>query len=153
MFFKRILIPVDFSPRSRTALRYAIGLARESGSEIELLHVVPAPSQLALRVDAYVGRPLPHAPARVIDEAHSRLETLISSVDHQGVRISGRVEQGDPAATIVQVATDGAHDLIIVGTHGRSGLLSELLTGSVAKKLLSCAPCPVVTLRAQAMTN
>jgi nucleotide-binding universal stress UspA family protein len=147
MFLKRILIPVDFSARSRAALRYAVELARQTGAEIVLLHVVPPPSGIQTRIDAYVGLPLPRVPAHVLDDARARLETLRTSIDHEGVCIGSQVEVGDPAASIVQVATDGTHDLIVVGTRGRAGL-SDLLLGSVAKRLLSCAPCPVVTLRA-----
>jgi nucleotide-binding universal stress UspA family protein len=146
MFVKQILLPVDFSARSRAALRYAIGLARVTGSELELLHVVPAPSNLAVAVDAYVGWPMPHAAPTVLDDAREQMAALISCVDHTGVIVHQRIEEGDPAATIVQVATDERHDLIVLGTRGRVGL-ADLILGSVAKKLISCAPCPVVTLR------
>jgi nucleotide-binding universal stress UspA family protein len=149
VFLKRILLPVDFSERSRAALRYAIGLARLGGAGVDLLHVVPPPSELAVAVDAYVGRPLRRTPTALLDDAQRRLERLATSVEHDGVALTTQVLAGDAAATIVQVATDGAHDLIVIGAHGRSGL-AGLILGSVTKRLLSCAPCPVVTLRARA---
>jgi nucleotide-binding universal stress UspA family protein len=151
MFVKRILVPVDFSARARAALRYAIGLARISGAELELLHVVPPPSNLAVAVDAWAGWPMPHASVVVLDDARERMAALISCIDHAGVIVHQRIEEGDPAATIVQVATDEAHDLIVLGTQGRVGL-AELILGSVAKKLITCSPCPVVTLRPHAIS-
>jgi nucleotide-binding universal stress UspA family protein len=147
MFLKRILVPVDFSLRSRAALGYAVALARQTGAEIEVLHVVPAPSHLTVAVDAYLGLPLPHASSTMLSDAQDRMDALVTCLDHAGVIVHQKIEEGDPAATIVQLATDDAHDLIVLGTHGRVGL-AELILGSVAKRLITCAPCPVVTLRA-----
>jgi nucleotide-binding universal stress UspA family protein len=148
MFLKRILVPVDFSIRSRAALSYSVGLARATGAEIDVLHVVPAPGRLSVAVDAYVGLPLPHAASTTLTEARDRMDTLISSVDHSGVTVHQKIEEGDPAAAIVQLASADAHDLIVLGTHGRIGL-ANLVLGSVAERLITCAPCPVVTLRAR----
>jgi nucleotide-binding universal stress UspA family protein len=147
MFLKRILVPVDFSVRSRAALGYAIELARQTGAEIDVLHVVPPPSQLAVAVDAYLGLPLPHTSPTVLTEAQDRMDALVSCIDHGDVIVHRKIEAGDPAATIVQRATDDADDLIILGTHGRIGV-ADLIFGSVAKRLITCAPCPVVTMRA-----
>jgi nucleotide-binding universal stress UspA family protein len=71
----------------------------------------------------------------------------VDSVDHRGVVLHQRVEEGDPAATIVELATEDADDLIVVATRGRIGA-ARLLLGSVASTLITCAPCPVVVLRA-----
>jgi nucleotide-binding universal stress UspA family protein len=143
----RMLVPVDFSARSRAALRYAVEMARTTCAEIEVLHVVHPPNALHVAFDAYVGRPLPHASAVEVADAREQMDNLVSSVDHEGVSVHQRVEAGDPAATIARIAAEGAHDLILLGTHGRIGL-AELVYGSVAKRLITCAPCPVVTLRA-----
>jgi universal stress protein A len=146
MQLKRILVPVDFSGRSRAALGFAIGLAREQGAQIDLLHIVPGPSRLTVALDAYSGRPIPHSSDCVLTDARERMQSLVAAIDHQGVTIHPKIEEGDPAATIVRVATEESDDLIVLGTHGRIGL-ADLVLGSVAKRLLSCAPCPVVTLR------
>jgi nucleotide-binding universal stress UspA family protein len=146
MLLKRILVPVDFSGRSKAALGFALGLAKAQGAEIDLLHILPAANRLTVAFDAYAGRPMPHASAGVLTDARERMESLLASVDHQGITIHPKIEEGDPAATIVRVATEEADDLIVLGTHGRVGL-ADLVMGSVAKRLLSCAPCPVVTVR------
>jgi nucleotide-binding universal stress UspA family protein len=149
MMFRRILVPVDFSERSSPALTYALSLARIDGAEIEILHVVPPPGRIALAIDAYTGRPMPHESEAVVLDAREQMESLVSSIDHRDVTLHSRIEPGDPAATIVRLATEDAVDLIVMTTHGRVGL-AEFLLGSVTKTLISCAPCPVVTLRAQA---
>jgi nucleotide-binding universal stress UspA family protein len=146
MLFKRILVPVDFSRRSRAALAYAVGLAQGSDASIDVLHVLPAPSGLSVAFDAYSGRPLPHPAAGAIVDARDQMESLFSSVNHGGLHLRQKIEIGDPAATIVRIAVEDADDLIVIGTHGRTGITGFVL-GSVAKTLLGCAPCPVVTLR------
>ena len=146
MLLRRILVPVDFSERSCGALQYGLALARATGAEIDLLHVVPAPGQIASAVDAYLGRELPHASEGTLSQARDQLDSLVSSVDHIGVTVHSHVSAGDPAAVICALATEQPDDLIVIGTHGRRGF-TELVLGSVAKTLIGCAPCPVVTLR------
>jgi universal stress protein A len=146
MLLKRILVPVDFSGRSHAALVFAVGLAREHRAEIDVVHVLPGPSGLAVVVDAYSGRPMPHLSAGERVDASERMASLLASVEHEGVTLHQKIEQGDPAATIVRLASEDGDDLIVLGTHGRVGLV-DLIMGSVAKRLLSCAPCPMVTLR------
>jgi nucleotide-binding universal stress UspA family protein len=140
---KSILVPVDLSPLSRAALRYAVGLARITRAEIEVLHVVPPPSRVVLRVEAYVGLPLTRTPPEVIAHAQARLQALISSVEHDGCAVHARVEAGDPAASAVQVATDQHHDLVVMGAQGCRGSAAAL--GTVARGVITCAPCPVLT--------
>jgi universal stress protein A len=149
MFLKRILVPVDFSRRSVAALRYAVDLARSCHASLELLHVVPAPSLVGVVADLALDRPVALIPPEVLAEAEDQMHALVACVDPRGVSIAQRIEGGDPAAVIVRVATEEAHDLIALGTHGRIGL-AALLLGSVAKKLITMAPCPVVTLRQSA---
>ena len=93
MFLKRILVPVDFSIRSRAALGYAVGLARATGAEIDVLHVVAAPSKLAVAVDAYSGQPLPHASPALLTDAHARMDALSSCIDHAGVIIHQNIRE------------------------------------------------------------
>lgn len=146
MRIHRLLVATDFSVRSRTALRYAVELARALSAEIDLLHVTRAPSRVALAADAYLNRPLPTTSEKVLAEARAKLEQLSFRVSHDGVRVTPLVESGDPAATIVRIATEILSDLIIVGTHARTGV-SEMVLGSVAHRVITCAPCPVITLR------
>ena len=145
MLLHRVLVPTDFSPRSRAALRYALTLA-DRGAELDLLHVLPAPGRLHVRVDAYLGWPPPVVPEALRDHAEQLLATLRSSVPHEGVQLNSLVECGDPAATIVRIAAERRAELIVIGTHGRTGL-AEAVLGSVAHRILCCAPCPVLALR------
>ncbi|HEY7955672.1 MAG TPA: universal stress protein [Polyangia bacterium] len=146
MPLQHILVPVDFSPRSRHALRYALALAARWPASIQALHVVPPPLRLELAFDAWLGRPMPRTSQEAIDRAEEQLSLLITSLPIDDVVVRPRIEPGDPAATIVRVATEDALDLILIGTRARTGI-SEWLLGSVAKTVLSCAPCPVLTLR------
>ena len=146
MFIQRLLVATDFSVRSRAALRYAVGLAGTLSAEIDVLHITPAPSRVALAVDAYLDRPLPAVEEETLAEARMKVGQFCACVSHEGIRVIPLVEAGDPAATIVRMATELPSDLIIIGTHARTGV-SELVLGSVAHRVISCAPCPVVTLR------
>lgn len=145
MRLKRILIPIDFSERSRAAFRYAAQLARATGAELDLLHVVPSPTRVRAAVDAYLGRPIPHTPESVIAGARAELEWFLRTVDSSGVTVNVHVLAGDTASMICAQATEQPNDLIVLGTQDRIGLTS--LLGSTAKSVMSCSPCPVVTLR------
>jgi nucleotide-binding universal stress UspA family protein len=142
--WRRILVPVDFSLRSPAALSFAVDLARQHAAEIELLHVVPAAGRLSVVFDAWSGRPMPHAPESVVLDAREKLESLLSSVDHRAVTVHQKIDEGDPAATIVRLAAEDGADLIVLGARGHD----HFLRGSVAARLWGCAPCPVLTLRA-----
>ena len=146
MFVRHLLVATDFSDRSRAALNYAVDLARALAAEIDLLHVVPPPPKTEMVIDAYLGRALPAVSEELISTAQRRLESLLANLPHEGVRVRTLVEAGDPAATIVRIASELPSDLVLIGTHARIGL-SELVLGSVAHRVLTCAPCPVVTLR------
>jgi universal stress protein A len=143
---KRILVPVDFSPRSRVALRWAVDLARATGASIDLLHVTSALGRVQLALDAYLGGPFGMTPADVVGRVREDLSLVAESVPHDGVAVALRLEAGSPAATIVRVATEDAIELIVLCTRGRYGL-AELVFGSVARDLMSCSPCPLTLLR------
>jgi nucleotide-binding universal stress UspA family protein len=148
MTLRRILIPVDFSRRSRPALQYGLALARSSGAELDVVHVVPSPGRVTTTLDAYLGRPLPRTSDEVLTHARDQLDSLVASVDHAGVTVHAQVSTGDPAAAIVGLATEHPDDLIVIGTHAR-GLFGEAVLGSVTRSLIATAPCPVVTMRAE----
>ena len=140
----RILCPVDFSPPSRRALDYAIGIARWYGARITALHVSP--------IDVPVGQITPLGPAPTMHTsglgAEALREMLVRFVEAeaaQGVVIDTHVAEG-PVAD--EVATHGRlhdSDLIVIGTHGRSGF-RRLILGSVTEKVLRTAGCPVMTV-------
>ncbi len=143
---KSILVPVDLSPVSRNALRYALKLGRSLSASVEVLYVVPPRSFIAKLADAELHRPVRGADSEAVKEAERELVTFISSVPHEGVRLKYWVDPGDPASSIVQEACDERIDLIVMGTHGRTGLKAALL-GSVAQAVVSCAKCPVTLVR------
>src|SRR5690349_19432394 len=118
MHLSRILIPVDFSERSRAAFRYAAELARTIGAQIDLLHVVPSPTRVRAAVDAYLGRPIPHTPDAVIADARDQLDSFVGSVDHAGLAVHTHILAGDPASMICSHATEQPDDLIVMGTRG-----------------------------------
>ncbi len=146
MSISRILVPVDFSVRSRVALRYAVEAARASGAEVDILHVVSAIGGAHLALNAYLGRSMKTTSDSEVRAAWTMLTNLMALVPHDGVTLRPRIEAGDPAATIVRVATEDQHTQIVICSHGRYGL-ADLLLGSVAKTVLSCAPCPLTLLR------
>jgi universal stress protein A len=142
----RILTPVDYSPCSRAALEHALFFATRFGAKIDVLHVWDVPP--SVRADTLV----------VSDGAEQSMQNVLSrgankemtqfladlSAENRA-RVAIRVEHGDPVPTILEVARDG-YDLVVMGTHGRTGL-SHLLMGSVAEKVVRQAPCPVLTVR------
>jgi len=78
--------------------------------------------------------------------AGKEMEQFMVSVEGHGLKVRGRLETGDPYLTILRVAASEQYDLIVMGTHGRTGL-QHLLVGSVAEKVVRRAPCPVLTIR------
>jgi universal stress protein A len=145
----RILVPVDFSRASRTALDYALFLAERFGATVEVMHVLEAPRYLP--PDTLIGIPGEmQRPVGQIARTHAEreMEEMLAQMDlRPDRRPRTRLEAGDPAATIAGVAGSEGFDLIVMGTHGRTGL-AHLLLGSVAEKIVRIAPCPVLTMRA-----
>lgn len=138
---KLILHPTDFSACSEHAFRLACSLARDQGARLVVLHVLDRP------VIVYSGVAMaPPAPPPVHDRdaVRAQLDKIQASVP--GVAIEHRLEEGDPADAVLQVADDIRCDLIVLGTHGRTGL-GRLLMGSVAEKVVRKAKCPVLTVK------
>ena len=140
--FQRILCPIDFDANSFGALDTACKLAREGGAKLQLLHVVP------ITVPA-TGQPLAIEPMEgAARDARIRLERLagerLQNIEHELAVVTG-----DPAAEIVRIAGESNPDVIVMATHGRTGL-RHLLLGSVAERVVREAPCPVLTVRASA---
>ena len=124
MLFNSILVPVDFSERSLPALRVALELARDAhAASITLCHVTP---------------PQAAAPTE-------QFQQLLGRIDHRDARIQIVATEGDPAARILMLAKDEPFDAIVMGTRSRMGVADYLL-GSVAMRVIACAPCPVITV-------
>jgi nucleotide-binding universal stress UspA family protein len=145
---RQILVPTDFSEPSRAALEYAASIAKMLGASIDVFHVWEVPSFTPpgtvvlgasageLSLDELVRR-----------SAHEALEAFVEKARDEGIAVrSGRAERGVPAEAIVDAAKVGNYDLIVIGTHGRTGL-SRVMLGSVAEHVVRHAHCPVLSVR------
>lgn len=142
--FSRILVPVDFLPHSAEAVQRAMALAEPSSAEVVLLHVYEAGEYPMPTGDVVYD---PHQLHRMTVEVRGRLEAVRRDVDPAGNRrVTTRVLQGPPARTIVEAATREPFDLIVMGTHGRTGV-ERLVLGSVAEEVMRRAPCAVLTIK------
>lgn len=143
---KQILAPTDFSENSSQAIRYAAGLARKFGARLLLLHVV---SSDALEDISKAHMP-PHPVDRVYEdltqEVHEQYAKHVSPEVREGLEIETLVLHGAPFLEIVHAARLKEVDLIVMATHGRTGL-SHALLGSVTEKVVRKAPCPVLSIR------
>lgn len=143
MTAEHFLVPVDFSESSDHALDYAISLALRLQSRLTLLHVV----QPLIVGGADMGAGLPEAYVRQVEEeARQSMQNCLDRVNAAGLKGEGMVVHGVPWHEIVNMATDRHNDLIVMGTHGRTGL-KHIFLGSVAEKVVRLAPCPVLTVR------
>lgn len=144
---RRILVPVDLSEPSRAALDYANGLARAFDASIDVLHVAEVPSFVPLANLPEVRGDDLSLVELVRSQAEQALSTFLDEAAGRGINVRHpRVELGTPAQVIVQHAKTFQHDLIVIGTHGRTGL-SHALIGSVAERVIRHAPCPVLSVR------
>ncbi len=142
----RFLCPVDFSEGSRAALRAAVELAQPASAEINLLHVFASPKVIG---DTLAEVATPDAVARLEQEAHRGLAQLKQEAVALGAK---KVETGAVAGTpwdeIVKAAEKRKIDVIVMGTHGRTGI-KRALVGSVAENVVRHAPCSVFVIRAR----
>jgi len=137
--FRKVLCAVDFSPSTKMTIETARQLAEANKGTVVLLHVVPMP------VEA-IGQPLMVEPlSGAEDDARRRLNRIASEGLTNAYEIV--VVTGDPAASIIEAAEEHAADLIVMATHGRTGL-SHFFLGSVAERVVRESPVPVMTVRA-----
>lgn len=143
--YKRVLAPTDFSESSEEAMRHACWLAERFGAELHVLHVltevVPTgPDPLMMPVMP------PQFYQDDEDKARKALEGVVKPAWGKPASVETAVRWGSAAEAIVDYATERAIDLIVLSTHGRTGL-SHILLGSVAERIVREAPCPVLTIR------
>ncbi len=146
----RILVPIDFSAHADRALRYATTLADRFNATVEVLHVVEDPFVSGAWAPEAVAPNIPELLADLVAAARGKLDDLKAAAIAKGVRLKTTVlttvVSGRPADTIADFARTERFDLIVMGTHGRTGL-SHALLGSVAERVVRTAPCPVLTVR------
>jgi nucleotide-binding universal stress UspA family protein len=147
---KSILVPTDFSPASDIAFRYAVDLAVTQTSAVHVIHVVDDANLAAAYPDGlYVGPP--GLREQLIAESNRRLQPMVALCAAAGVAATSETVVGGPARMIADVARRRASDLIVMGTHGRSGF-AHLMLGSVAERVVRTAPCAVLTVRDSSRT-
>ena len=138
---KRILVPVDGSKSANAAAAFAAGLARDGGATLELVYIYDAPTAALMGLEA--TRDI----ARVKEQvAGGSFEGALSAIGESDVAIAEYVAIGHPAREICAYANEQGHDMVVMGTRGRSEV-KELVLGSVSQAVLHHAPCPVLVVR------
>lgn len=137
---RRILCPIDFSEPSETALDYAVDLASKFEADVEVVHVYQLPVY-ALPDGAMMAGP--EFTTKVTAELQKALDELASKKD--GAKLSTHLVEGIPYKEIVRMAGELDADLVVMGTHGRTGI-KHLLLGSVAERVVRSSERPVITV-------
>jgi nucleotide-binding universal stress UspA family protein len=142
---KRILVPVDFSAPSLRALDHAVGLGRALRARLVLLHAVE-PVYYSVAGDRYgIGMDLGNVYQEVERSARAQLARLAGEVRARRAMVRALLASGTAHQVIIDTAKSSKADLIIMSTHGRTGL-SHVLMGSVAERVVRTATCPVLTV-------
>jgi nucleotide-binding universal stress UspA family protein len=140
----KVLHPTDFSDCAEQAQALAVDLVGKLGGEIVLLQVL-------IETPLYGEGVLSTAQIQSVYDAQRKwaeetLEARAADLSHRGIKASCRLQAGVPFEVIVKIAEEERADMILMGTHGRSGL-NRVLLGSVAERVIRLAPCPVLTVR------
>ncbi|MCG3117448.1 MAG: universal stress protein [Candidatus Manganitrophus sp. SA1] len=136
----RILVPTDFSECSSDALDYAMALAKPLNAELILAHVIEPFPYTAVNAIAFINYE-----ERLIPEVRSLLDELSKRPLREKLSVETHLSTGTASREIIRLAEREEADLIVMGTHGRTGI-DHLFTGSVAEKVVRLSPCPVLTV-------
>jgi nucleotide-binding universal stress UspA family protein len=141
---RSILVPVDFSPCSDKALDYAVAFSKQFGAGLVLLHVV----EPMVYPENYLAVPTVNEDinASLTKAAEEKLGIQRERIGVDDSKVEGMTRLGRPYVEIVEAAKAAGADLIILGTHGHTGL-KHVLLGSTAERVVRHAPCPVLTVR------
>ena len=142
---RRVLHPTDFSRASAAAFNRAVETAKSNRAELLLVNVItPTIPPIG---DGYIS-PKVYAEMEASARAYARaqLDAQLAKAKRAGARVKGLILEGLPHERIVQAARRKRADLLVMGTHGRTGL-AKFFLGSVASRVLAIAPCPVLTVR------
>lgn len=143
MTAQHILVPLDFSPYADQALEYAIELGQKLQARLTLLHVIHlTPLTMGDSVTAFPGTFL----EEIETDAEQLMNASLGRLHHGGLSGETVIVHGVPFQAIIETAESRDVDLIIMGTHGRTGL-THVLMGSVSEKVVRLAPCPVLVTR------
>jgi universal stress protein A len=147
--FTKILAATDFSEDSTLALSYAQELASKFGAEIVLLHVDQPLAPVMMTPELGPAMDI-GAMSRIAEEqrllAQRELDKIVKGIRDAGLKAKCLLKVGSPFLEILHTSQNEKIDLIVLGTHGRTGL-AHVLMGSVAERVVQKAPCPVLTIR------
>jgi nucleotide-binding universal stress UspA family protein len=140
----KVLVPIDFSDYSKSALKYAVNFAKSFNAEILLIYVV---EPIIYPPDFSMGQiAIPTVNTEWDERAKEELDKLAKNQIPSDVKVKTIIKTGKPFVEIIETANEEDIDLIIIATHGHSGV-EHILFGSTAEKVVRKAPCPVLTLR------
>ena len=145
---RRILMGTDFSDCSKEALDYAVLLAKQFGAELYLLHVFDAPASFIPGVGSVAGPEVFEWIDELRQGERKRLDTLAEEIGQKGVEVHSILKDGTPFREIPKAAKETAADLIVLGTHGRTGF-DRFMAGSVAERVVRRSPCPIFLVKSK----
>jgi nucleotide-binding universal stress UspA family protein len=146
VLFKKILIPTDGSEYTKAAVRKGLEMAKATGGEVTALYVVDQTSFINFPMDSTIVSVY----TLLEKEGEEALEFVKKEAEALGVKVTTRIEEGSPSRKIVDLSAE--HDLVVMGTLGRTGF-SKLLLGSVAERVVRFAKCPVLVVRSPGEEN
>ncbi|HQQ24706.1 MAG TPA: universal stress protein [Methanomassiliicoccales archaeon] len=146
VLFKKILIPTDGSEYTKAAVRKGLEIAKAVGAEVTALYVVDQTSFINFPMDSTIVSVY----TLLEKEGEEAMEFVKKEAEALGVKVTTRIEEGSPSRKIVDLSAE--HDLVVMGTLGRTGF-SKLLLGSVAERVVRFAKCPVLVVRSPGEEN
>lgn len=151
MAFTHVLFPTDLSEASLKAWPYAVAVAHRAQSRLTVLHVVPTFEPISVP-SVPLAPPVHTIQPPTPDEVRHEMQRALPDLPLHGVEVRYIPHAGDPVQVIADQAVSGSADLIVMGTHGRSGV-ERLLIGSVTERVLRQAPCPVLVVPSDVPTT
>jgi nucleotide-binding universal stress UspA family protein len=142
MQIKQILVPTDFSENAEHALSYAVNLAKQCSAKLHLLHTPVVPTYLLMDLSYSPG---PEAVTRILNDAQDDLDKQAKGIAAAGVEYFTAIREGTVHEVIRDYAKEHEVDLVIVGTHGRTGV-SKLMYGSVTERVLKTVHTPIIVV-------
>jgi universal stress protein A len=141
--FKKILCPVDFSEFTEDILSYGVGIAKKFDAELHLLHVIPNLNYFTPYESFLTPENLVVIERNIEGEVEKDFDKVVKKID---MPVKKTIKTGVTFVEIIDYVKQEGIDLVVMGTHGRSGI-EHILIGSVAEKVVRKSPCPVLTIR------
>jgi len=141
--FKKILYPIDFSEYTEDITSYAVNIAKKFNSELHLLHIIPNLNYFTPYESFLTPENLVAIEKNIEKEIEKDFDKVIGKIDIPVIKV---IKTGVTFVEIIEYIKELSIDLVVMGTHGRSGI-EHILIGSVAEKVVRKSPCPVLTVR------